>query len=351
MKSTKPIHSIVRQKLQGYFFRFLKLVIPYKSSTDIIDDDIKRILIVRINYRIGNVLFLTPIIQQLEREYPDAKIDVLVGASFTTSLFTGFKNVDKVFDFPRKKLKNPFELVRYINYLRDTKYDLVLNVNYGSSSDKTAVVLSRAKYTLGFCQDSEFSAVTNCVEKKDGVLHASLKPLELMRGLAKEPDYTLRMDIALSDDELKHGRDVLDNLLGEHSSKKVIAIFRNARWEKKIEDRWWIDLVKAIEYQQKDIIVIDILSPDIKEPLTTSIVHYGEKNLRKLAAFMANLDGFVCADTGPMHLASASGVATMALFNSSDTDSYGPIGKKDKIILLEGKDSKDIAEIVIEHIS
>jgi len=350
MKKTRPLHSVLRQKFQGYFFRFLKVIVPVNISKDVIKDDIKRILIVRINYRIGNVLFITPIIQQLEDEFADAKVDILVGAGFTKTLFSGFKNVDKVFDFPRKKLKNPVELIRYINYLRSTKYDLVLNVNYGSSSDKTAILLSKSRYKVGFCQDDLFSAVTHCVEKKDGVLHASLKPLELMKALGKEPNYNYRMDIALSEEELLEGKRNLNSLIDGSSYKKVIAIFRNARWEKRLDDDWWRDLVVNLDKIDKDILVIDILSPDIKDVLNEGMLSYAEKDLRKLAAFMANLDGFVCADTGPMHLASASGVATYALFNSSDTDSYGPIGKRDKVIQISDMNILEVTKEIFSQL-
>jgi ADP-heptose:LPS heptosyltransferase len=332
IKKTKPIHSIVRQKLQGYFLRLLKIIIPLKSSQEVIKEDLQKILVVRINYRIGNVLFITPIIEQLEQEFPNAKIDVLIGAGFTKTLFTGFSNVEDIFDFPRKKLKNPIELFKYIKHLRSKKYDAVFNVNYGSSSDKFATLLARSRYKIGFCQEELFTPVTHCVQKQDNVKHASLKPLELMKAVGKKPNYALRMSIALSATELSNAKKSLEKLVDGYSYKKVIAIFRNARWEKKLEDSWWYKLVENIENRDTDILIIDILSPDVKEPLRPDILHYEEKDLRKLAAFIANLDAFVCADTGPMHLASASGVPTIALFNTTDVDSYGPIGKDDQII-------------------
>ena len=348
MEKSRPWHSALRQKLQGYFFRFLKFVTPAKNAQEVINDKIESILIVRINYRIGNLLFITPIIQQLQKDFPNAKVDVLIGAGFVAPLFEGFSNVEKIYDFPRKKLKNPIEAWRYIKQLRSKRYDVVLNVNYGSSSDKTATLLANAKYKVGFCQDDSYTPATHCVVKKDNVKHASLKPLELMKAFGKKPDYTLRMDVALSAEEKAKAKQELEKLLPDPKGK-VVAIFRNARWEKKIEDSWWESLVKELYAQDTTLTVIDLLSPDIKEPLE-GMISYEEKNLRKLAAFMANLDGFICADTGPMHLASASGVATVALFSTTDIPSYAPIGAKDTYIKYKEKTHKEVVRLVLEHL-
>jgi ADP-heptose:LPS heptosyltransferase len=343
MAKSKPMHSILRQKFQGYFFKFLNLVLPSKNSKEIIKDEIQSILIVRINYRIGNLLFVTPIIQQLQKEFPNAKIDLLIGAGFVKPLFEGFENVQTIYDMPRKLLKNPIEFYKYIKQLRSKKYDVTINVNYGSSSDKVATLLSKAKYKVGFCQEASYSPATHCVEKKDGIKHASLKPLELLKAFGKKPDYSLRMDIALSKEEKEEAKKILEKLLPKNNSKKVISIFRNARWEKKLEDSWWRELVDGLN-KTNEYVIIDILSPDIKEALSDGIITYEEKNLRKLGAFLSNLEGFICADTGPMHLASASKVPTIALFKDSDIDSYAPIGEKDTYLDIKNKEVKDVVK-------
>lgn len=78
---------------------------------------------------------------------------------------------------------------------------------------------------------------------------------------------------------------------------------------------------------------------------------YAQKDLRKLAAFMANLDAFICGDTGPMHLASASGVPTIALFKTTTPTLYGTLKESDLSLEMGDKSVERIAREIGEHIS
>ena len=124
-----PFHVKFRRELKVIVGESLRHFSPKLSSDIINPHEIKHILIIRINYRIGNMLFTTPLIQQLQEAFPYSKIDVLIGAPFTKNLFTGFENVENIYDFPRALLKHPVELFQYVKQLRSKKYDVVLNLN------------------------------------------------------------------------------------------------------------------------------------------------------------------------------------------------------------------------------
>jgi len=102
--------------------------------------------------------------------------------------------------------------------------------------------------------------------------------------------------------------------------------------------------------QQPALIFIDILSPDVTKPLMETILSFAEKDLRKLGAFMSQLDVFICADTGPMHLACASGVATIALFRETSPQLYGPLGKNDLSLVMKDKTVAEISGEILQHI-
>ena len=53
--------------------------------------------------------------------------------------------------------------------------------------------------------------------------------------------------------------------------------------------------------------------------------------MQKLAA-IATTRMFVSADTGPMHLASATPVPTVGLFQTSDPTLYGPLKQQDLVV-------------------
>ncbi len=343
-----PYHSKLRRSFKNFFDKILRFFSP-KASTEAIDkEQIKKIFIVRINYRIGNMLFVTPLVEQLQKECPNATIDILLGAPFTKPLFSGFKNVENVFDFPRTLLRHPMEAWRYIVKLRKTRYDVVFNLNGGSASDRIATLLARAKYKVAFCNDGGFTPANRCVRRRDTyIVHEALKPLELMKIFEVAPDYSLKLSIAFGKEEKKEGERELYSLIGRHDDAKVVGIFRNARYEKKLSDDFWSDLIDALKRKNKKIIFIDILSPDIPEKLREDMFEYSQKDLRKLAAFMANLDAFICGDTGPMHLASASGVPTIALFKTTAPDLYGTLKERDLSIVLKDLCVDEVAEKII----
>ena len=352
--SSLPLHSKIRRVFQKIFNRFISLF--YKSkfqNTKIDKNEIHSILIIRINYRIGNTLFITPLVSALQKEMPDAKIDILVGASFTKVLFDGFINVKSVYDFPRKLLKNPFFLIKYIKQLRSKRYDLVVAPNSGSSSDKLATLLAKGKYKLGVCKYDTWNPVNRCTPDTTLFRHEALKPLALMDIFQTNTKYEQTLTISLQENEKKNAKDILTNLLskyGFHGNNIAIALFRGARFEKKIDSQWWLDFVKNMRSINNNLVFIDILSPDIKEPLEPDIITFNEKNLRKLGAFLSTLNAFICGDTGPMHLASASKVCTIALFKHTSPDMYGTLGKCDKSYNITQLSTKELAKNINEHI-
>ncbi len=349
--SAVPFHIKLRRAVKNFFDKILRFFSP-KPSQELIDkSEIKRIFVVRINYRIGNMLFTTPMIQQLQHEFPNAKIDVMVGAPFTKVLFSGFENVENVYDFPRELLKKPLEMVRYVRMLRSQEYDIVFNINGGSTSDRIATLLARSKYKVAFCNDDSFTPVNRCVKREDThIHHEALKPLELLKICGIEPDYSLKLSIALTFKELEWGKTELAKLTEGKKSRKI-GIFRNARYDKKLPDDFWKELIEELQKQSdSELVFVDILSPDVPVRLTGEMYGYAQKDLRKLAAFMANLDAFICGDTGPMHLASASGVPTIALFKTTAPDLYGTLKESDCSIVLKDKDMEKITQEIDAHL-
>jgi heptosyltransferase-2 len=61
----------------------------------------------------------------------------------------------------------------------------------------------------------------------------------------------------------------------------------------------------------------------------------GETSLADLVGVLANLDGFVTNDSGPMHLAAALGVPLVAVFGSTDWRETSPVGVKATVVREE----------------
>ena len=355
--TTIPLHTRFRRNLRKALNRILVTLLGSKMNTQSIDHQtIKKVLIIRMNYRIGNILFITPLLNALNTRMPQAKVDVLIGSKSPASLLKGLDNVEDVYDMPRKLLLHPIDFIKFIVHMRSQAYDLVINLNSTSTSDRLATVLAKGTYKLGFHSPDLWLPLTHTVADSPEKVHAGVKPLKLMEAFSQQDmTYAHRLDINLKADEKAEAATVVRELLSTHgidrTNRRVIAIFRNARHDKKIADSWWRQWYDALVAQEPDVAVVDILSPDVPEPLNERVLSYGNKNLRQLCAVFSQLDAFVSADTGPMHLACASGVVTIAFFNATNPVVFGPLGEENLTLDFNLLTPETAAKEVLAHLN
>lgn len=347
---TTPLHSRLRRVIRELFNSALSFFFNRKPTTDTIDPaSVQRILIIRTNYRIGNLIFLTPFINALGQIMPQTEIDLLVGMKSANILFEPMPNIRKVYDIPRKLLLHPLDLLRFIYLIRTQNYDVIINIAAASSSSQIATVLSKGHYKASFFSTKSWSPLTHVIAQEGKYKHSALQVLEMLKlfGLCDEKVAKV-LDLKLDSDEISMGDHALNQLLNQHhidrSGHHIIGIFRNARFEKRISDEWWQQWAENIQEKDPSVIIVDILSPDIPEKLNQSVLSYSNKNLRQLGAVMAALDGFVCADTGPMHLAFACGATTTALFNHTNMEAYGALGDSNTSIDINGLSVNNVVE-------
>jgi len=345
-----PLHSKFRRKIKQ-FFNSVIVKVSNQSYNDekIQTSSIKRVLLIRVNYRIGNIVFMTPLIRALQKKLPDAKIDMIVGAKFTAPIIEGMSNVEHVYDLPRKLLKEPIKLFNLIKEINANDYDLIISPVNGSASSNLTVLLLKAKIKLGFYNADTWSPINRMVLADKSIVHEALKPLALMNIFSGDIlKYNQFLDVDLSLKEREEGRMILSDLLLKNSFNrkdfKIIGIFRDARYEKKIPQDWWIEFIRNMQDLDDSIVFIDILNPNEMEPLIKDMLFISSKNLRDLAKIFSALDIFLCGDTGPMHLASASLTPIIAFFNVTNPELYGPLGENDKAILIKDKDINLVAK-------
>ena len=346
-----PLHVTLRKKFSSLLNGVLSLFSHKPVHEHYINkDEIKSIVIIRPNYRIGNLIFLTPLINELQKNIPNVKIDIIVGMKLAGKILEPMPNIEKVIDIPRKLLLHPLEMFTYIRQTRAKKYDIALNIYGGSTSAQIVTALVKAKYKASFSSDKLWAGFTHVQERgRPTHVHMGLEPLEFLRFFnIHVPQKKPTLDIKLTQDERDKAHNDLKTLLHVNNiseNKKVIAIFRNARFDKKIADEWWNEWIDAVLKIDKNVIFIDILSPDIPTKLNNKVLEYSNKNLRLLGAFFQECDLYVSADTGPMHLAVASGAKVLALFNKTNMEVYGALGEQNKTVDIEKLSPQEVANI------
>lgn len=252
--------------------------------------------------------------------------------------------VTKVYSFPRKLLKQPLKVLALKKELKNNGYDLLVTPNLKSTSDTLFTFLVTAKYKVGFYAKDVFSPLTHAISSTSDVKHEALKPLVLMSAFTDAPfeSHTPYLDLRLSEDEKQ--------AVSSDIAPQSIGIFRDARGDKKLDNPWWLSLLDVLHTLAPQLKIVDILDPNNTTALKDEMPTLSEKNLRTLAAKIANLDAFICGDTGPMHLASASKTPTIALFKTTSPEYYGTLGEQDLSLVLKDKPIEAVAKEILTHL-
>ncbi|PKL82858.1 MAG: hypothetical protein CVV24_08030, partial [Ignavibacteriae bacterium HGW-Ignavibacteriae-3] len=112
--------------------------------TKINKEIINKILIIKLR-GIGDVVLSTIVIDNLRKDFPDARIDYLVEFPSHPGL-SGLTEINNVFIFNRNEF---WKKVSLILKLRKVKYDLVLDF-FTNPSTALVTFFSGAKYRVGF---------------------------------------------------------------------------------------------------------------------------------------------------------------------------------------------------------
>jgi len=354
-----PFHSKLRRTLRNGMNGLIMRLSKRELNQQYIDpSQVKRILVIRINYRIGNILFLTPLLQAIAKRMPDAQVDLLIGANYVAPLMQPIANVGEVYDAPRNLLKNPFKLYSKVKIINQNNYDLIISPVVASGSANITTMLLKAKHKLGFYDEHNWNAADITVPYPVTIEHEALKPLALMAVFEQQPidDYAKVLDIQLSAQEQALGRAAIMKLVAEQKPQQnidkaiYIALFRDARHDKKIPDSWWQTYIEKLSNQLAPVIIFDILAPDMTRKLTDQSIAVAIKNLRELAGCLSAMQVFICADTGPMHLACAAQTPVVALFNATSPSIYGPLGARDKVIDMVDNNIDEVVNLTKNHV-
>nr|WP_315242190.1 hypothetical protein [uncultured Flavobacterium sp.] len=98
--------------------------------------NIRRILICRPNQRLGNLLLITPLLQEVTATYPRCKIDLFVKGNLAPKILRNYNNIDNIIQLPKKPFTQPFRYLKSWLLIRQKNYDLAINVDKKSSSGR-----------------------------------------------------------------------------------------------------------------------------------------------------------------------------------------------------------------------
>jgi ADP-heptose:LPS heptosyltransferase len=283
------------------------------------NDQVKNIAIVRNNGRIGNMYFLIPFISQTRALYPNATITLVLKQSWQGHVFEGLE-VDQI-RYTNFSFKHLVSYIKEIRSLKQTVYDLVI-VPTNSVEDSMICAMLSAKNKVSSPNDNRNICYTHTFDKSDDKKHAALTNLYLLEKLGNTLVDPISHHLAFTATELQFGED--KRLEFEREGEITLAYFRGARGSKQLSDEKWREIIAQFEQASpQPINWVEVLSPDIASPLQPSIHTVFQKDMRLLASVLKHMDGFICCDTGPLHLADAAGARCIGLYNKTNPEVFG----------------------------
>jgi heptosyltransferase-3 len=300
---------------------------------------VSSVLICRLNGRIGNTMFLTPLIRQLHALLPHAAIDLAVGYPRAAELLGSLPGVRRVITFPHRA---PYKVWRYaaaLRSMRAQRYSLAIDPIPESSSGHTLLSLARAQYRLGFASPNQWAPVTHAVPVPPQIVHRALQPVFLVSEIfgGAYPPADLRLWLPLPQQELAAGRRLIAQVVGEAigpagSASTVFGFFAHATHLKVVGQDWWRAFWRAFLELEPQAVPVEFLPSPHSTPVNAQFASVHIPSTRALTAAIAATRMFISPDAGPMHLASSTDVPTIGLFHVTDPVYFGPLKTTDHAI-------------------
>jgi ADP-heptose:LPS heptosyltransferase len=316
------------------------------------------ILIVKLA-TIGDLLLATPALRALRETYPQARIDLLVTPA-SAGLLDGWQVIDRVivldkylFDYPQQLLKNPRNLLRLLplwHELRDGHYDAVilmhhLTLFFGRLKHQLLMRATGAKWRVGLDNGHGWFLNVRVKDNGFGAMHEAEYNLALAEAVgAATSDKRLTVPIKAEERQqarhLIYGTDLAEGSflagLAPARTSPIIAMHPGSGGYS-LARRWaperFAQLADTL-FQNAGGQLILMGGPEEAE-LHQQIMNMmqsgmpvrsfaGKGSIRVSAAILEQADLFVGNDAGPMHLATAVGTPTVAIFGLTNSEAWGP---------------------------
>lgn len=277
---------------------------------------VKRILVITLS-NVGDIILTTPVVSALSREFPKARIDIMVGPS-GKEIFEKDPRIYKVIVYDKRlpiaqkrRLQLKLKRLEYdlITDLRNTIFPLLLGPKF-----RTATIEH-------FPRD---------------IVHAKRKHLYRLVSLGiknlDEPSY-----IYIPDDDERY----ISTLLKESGIvDPIVVISPGAKSHLK---RWALEgfadtADRLIGECGASVVFVGILDDAdiisrIAGKMKNKAHNFVDKiNIRQLAALLNRSKLLITNDSAPLHIGCAVGTKVLSIFGPTDPDKYGPTGEMDVVV-------------------
>ena len=281
---------------------------------------VKKILVFKLCC-LGDIVFITPSINALKKNFPEAEIDIIV-SGWVKNIVEFVPEINKTLIFEPPFNNNLFKRIsagiKLVSRLKNENYDMVL---LGHRTNYFGLILKLAgiRYRLGFSQ-TKYLTHTAVFDEN---INEPKRYLNILtkNGLIAE-DVFPKLIIKFSKAEIR--REIRIN-----EYKKTIGIFPfggiNPGTDMDIK-RWglqnYFSLIRKLQSEFKDLQIV-LFEGKMKNEKTQ--VPAGAFKAEISNEAIAACDIFISGDTGSLHIAAAFAVSTLSIFGPTDPRILAPL--------------------------
>lgn len=292
-------------------------------------------ILIRLPNWLGDSVMATFALEILYQTYPNAKF-YLVGSKVSCALFSHYPNTTTLTDNSKQANSRILALYKLAKSIPPCEIAITFQNNFLSA---LFLFFNRAKTRIGYAKELRSFLLTHPL-KKPKKLHESLRFAKLVESLI--PNHSIAPKLYLKPPKISI-------TLPPHYQKiagiNAGAAFGGAkRWEEKYFAEVIEDLLKSgfcvilfgVESENpiNQKILFHLQQNNKIPPKSNKILNLsGKTSLQELMAYFLKLQILITNDSGPMHIAAAFNIPTIALFGPTDEEETCPFNAKNSHIL------------------
>ncbi|MFX0200868.1 MAG: glycosyltransferase family 9 protein, partial [Candidatus Hodarchaeota archaeon] len=320
------MHYLIRNPLKRRLVFCLDKVggcFPFKEDGNS-PQTINSVLLIRLDH-LGDVLLTTPAIKSLKRQFPDARITMVV-KEWSFDAVKNNPHIDEIIVFNPSWAVSSQEngntvgiagMYQLVHRLRISSYDIAIDFK-GDFRSILLAYLSGAKRRISYAIRGGGFLLTDIVPYEPNI-HEIEKNMKLLVPLGVDSNDAREMELFYTGEDIARVEQIL-NHKGIDLSRRSIALHYGGASQFKCWDmEKFVGLVGRLT-ENNSINVLIFAGPyerktcQFEEKPGNKIFIMPDMTICQMAAAFKRCDLLVCNDSGPMHVGFAVNTPTVAIF-------------------------------------
>jgi len=296
---------------------------------------VRRILIIKF-WGLGSIVFLLPLITEIRKKYPDAKIYFLTLFQ-NKELAELVKSIDEVITLRIGSLIHfVFACLFMLFKLRTKKFDLLYDCEFFARFSAIVSYLSGAKETIGYYSSSE--KLRGALYTKKVLFDPSVHVWKAFMKILQEPrddfDVYKRDEIKISENAYRKVEELFSKL---NIKNKFVCVNVNTSLlalERRWPQKYFVEVINFLTSKNLPVLLtganwnrsyVEETRQKCKDKELVFNLS-GKIPIEQLLVIFEKCLFFITSDSGPLHLATLVGARTISFFGPETPDFYGPVG-------------------------